>query len=196
MSVFQGLNGELRSQSDASHWGQWLFTESLHCCNVRPGCAATIYRCIWCTCATTQRGNAMTIRAIMQRMHSSAGMPGRQIKIYTGFRRRHERGMPVSICARKIIDTSFPGGITDRISSRTHTPHVLKHFAFEWLHGCRRLMRLTSELGEEASRNAHYSKCLCTGEREAPLSRQDTWSELAPPDESASFLLLQALGYG
>lgn len=114
----------------------------------------------------------------MQRMHSSAGMPVRQIKIYTVVRLRHERGMSVSICARKIIDTSFPGGITDHLSSRTHTPHVLKHFAFEWLHRCRRLTRLTSELGEEASRNAHYSKCLCTGGREAPLWRQDTWPEL------------------
>ena len=56
-----------------------------------------------------------------------------------------------------MIHRSFPSGNIDHIVLNIHS---VKHSVFDWL-DCGALMRLTSELGEEASRNARYSKQLC-----------------------------------
>lgn len=56
-----------------------------------------------------------------------------------------------------MIHRSFPSGNIDRIVLNIHS---VKHSVFDWLDRCS-LTRLTSELGEEASRNACYSKQLC-----------------------------------
>lgn len=77
--------------------------------------AASGYRCIWRTCATTQREGrdgdlGHCARNALQRRHAAEANGD----IYRCLLEASVRGMSVSIWARKIIDTSLPGGIAER----------------------------------------------------------------------------------
>lgn len=89
--------------------------------------AASGYRCIWRTCATTQREErdgdlGHSARNAFQRRHAAEA---NRDTVYTGVCLRHARGMSVSIWTRKIIDTPFPGGITERRLAWTRCTRTL-----------------------------------------------------------------------